>query len=138
MLSCLQPGGVFKLFCFLHIPSQVAVGIHFPFRKTVAHEPKNIPRTVCDIEVLPSDIAEHPIEQVRTPAKQRGHSTINTITLVPALASAAPDKSLVYLICVADECIDYVLLGLNVLDVFSRHLLDPLDEIIARPVQRLH
>lgn len=137
-LGCFQPGRSFHLLCLLYIPRQVAVGIHLPLREPVAHEAQWVRCTICDVEVFSPDIAEHPIEQMRRAPEKRGHSSVDTIPFVPALAASAPDKSLVYLIGIANEGIYHVLLGLDILNVLSRHLLNPLDEIVTCPIQGLH
>lgn len=73
-----------------------------------------------------------------TAAEERSHSTVDAISLVPALAATAPHKRLVYLVRVPSEGLDLILSRLHALDVFSRELVDPLREVIARPVEGLH
>ena len=61
--------------------------------------------------------------------------SIGTVGLSPRPLSGVRLQCLVYLICVSSECFDLVKLRAYALDVFSRHLVDPLGEVVACPVQ---
>ena len=75
---------------------------------------------------------------MRTPAKQRRNPSVHSISLVPALAAAAPHKRLVYLVGVACESLDLVKFRVHTSDVFGGHFINPFRKVVSRPVQRFN
>lgn len=134
-LSVQLPSLGCKSFRLLYVPRQIALRVHLKSREAISHEAEGVCRVIRNVKVFCPNVLEQAVEQMSTTAKQGRDSSVNCASLVPAATSSAPDKRLVDLIAVLDEVIHLVLLGNNVLDVFSGNLLDPLDKVIARPVQ---